>query len=85
LEADRAVYRVKDNGVGIAENHIAHVFELFHRLEPEKIEGDGLGLTIVRQALSRMYGEIRVESEIGRGSVFIVSMPQAPKRNNSRE
>lgn len=77
MEAGRAVYRVEDNGVGIAENHLEHVFELFHRLEPDKTEGEGLGLTIVRQALSRMYGEISVESELGRGSVFVVSMPPA--------
>jgi signal transduction histidine kinase len=83
LEANRAVYRVKDNGVGIAAGHIAHVFELFHRLDPGNTPGEGLGLTIVRQALSRMYGEIRVESEIRRGSVFIVVVPPARRRIDS--
>lgn len=75
LVADRAVYRVEDNGIGIAANHLEHVFELFHRLDPDKTEGEGIGLTIARQALSRMYGEIRAESEVGAGSAFIVTMP----------
>ncbi len=74
---ERAVYRVEDNGVGIAEAHLQHVFEHFHRLDPDKTEGEGIGLTIVRQALSRMYGEIRVESVVGEGSAFIVTMPSA--------
>lgn len=75
--ADKVVYRVEDNGIGIAENHLEHVFELFHRLNPDKTEGEGIGLTIVRQALSRMYGEIRAESELGKGSTFIVTLPRA--------
>ena len=82
--ADRATYRVEDNGVGIANNHLEHVFELFHRLDPDKTEGEGIGLTIARQALSRMYGEIRAESELGKGSAFIVTMPTARAGENGR-
>lgn len=77
VSADRATYRVEDNGIGIAANHLEHVFELFHRLNPDKTDGEGIGLTIARQALSRMYGDIRVESELGKGSAFIVTMPPA--------
>ena len=79
IAGDRATYSVEDNGVGIAQNHLEHVFELFHRLDPDASEGEGIGLTIARQALSRMYGEIRAESELGTGSVFIVSLPPARK------
>jgi signal transduction histidine kinase len=79
MEYDRAVYRVEDNGIGIAENHLDHVFELFHRLEPGKTEGEGLGLTIARQAIGRMNGEIKVESQPGKGSTFIVILPPARK------
>jgi PAS domain S-box-containing protein len=77
VSADRATYRVEDNGIGIAANHLEHVFELFHRLNPDKTDGEGIGLTIARQALSRMYGDIKVESELGKGSAFIVTMPPA--------
>lgn len=76
LEANQAVYRVEDNGIGIAENHIDIIFGLFHRLNPQDSLGEGLGLTIARQALGRMDGEIRVESKLGEGSVFEVRLPK---------
>lgn len=84
LVADRAIYRVEDNGIGIAPNHLEHVFELFHRLDPEKTEGEGIGLTIARQSLSRMYGEIRAESQAGSGSAFVVSMPPVRARQGNQ-
>ena len=70
-----AVYRIQDNGIGIAENHQNNIFELFHRLNPADSQGEGLGLTITRQILGRMNGSISVESELGRGSIFTVSLP----------
>jgi len=85
MEAGRAVYRVTDTGVGIAENHLEHVFELYHRLNPGKTEGEGLGLTVARQTVSRLFGEIHVESEVGTGSVFIVSLPPARNKKKVRE
>ncbi len=75
VENGRAIYCVEDNGIGIAKNHQEKIFELFHRLDPSKTEGEGLGLTIVRQALSRLDGEIRVESTPGEGSRFYISLP----------
>lgn len=74
-EGGRVRYRVEDNGIGIPENHREKIFELFHRFNPKETEGEGLGLTMVRQVLGRMDGEITVESKLGEGSVFIVSLP----------
>lgn len=77
IEGNRAVYRVIDNGVGIQKNHLDHIFELFHRLEPNKSEGEGLGLTVARQSISRLYGEIQVDSVPGEGSIFVIILPLA--------
>ena len=77
IEGERSVYSVEDNGIGIAPAHQENIFEVFHRLEPSKSEGDGLGLTIVRQIIGRLAGEVRVESKPGEGSRFSVALPVA--------
>ena len=70
-------YCVEDNGVGIAPDHQDKIFEIFHRLEPDKKSGEGLGLTIVRHILDRHNGKIWVESKQGVGSKFFVSLPSS--------
>jgi PAS domain S-box-containing protein len=77
IENGRNIYCVEDNGVGIAPEHQNKIFEIFHRLEPDKKSGEGLGLTIVRRILDRHNGKILVESELGKGSKFFVSLPSA--------
>jgi len=70
------VYRVADNGIGIALEHQKKIFEVFYRLNPgKKGSGEGLGLSIVQRILDRLGGSIQLESEIGKGSTFIVSVP----------
>jgi len=70
---------VRDSGRGLSAAQIQRLFEPFERLgaEQQGIEGTGIGLTIVRQLVDRMGGEIEVSSEPGVGSEFRVWLPQA--------
>lgn len=72
-------FSVRDTGIGIKETDLSKLFDSFKRLELSKnrnIEGTGLGLNIAKQLVELMQGEIKVESEYGKGSTFIVSIPQ---------
>ncbi len=68
---------VSDTGIGISENGLKHIFDAFHREEKSVagIEGTGLGLAIVKALVDYQGGEIRVESELGKGSRFIIDLP----------
>lgn len=72
---------VEDTGVGIAPEHLPHIFERFYRVPGNESGGTGLGLTIVKDLIERHGGGIDVESEPGRGSRFRVTFPiQHPKK-----
>lgn len=94
--ADRVVeIAVTDRGIGIAEGEQDRVFERFYRADPARARrtgGSGLGLSIVKHAVQRHGGEVRLWSRPGRGSTFTIRLPQAdapevdpaPKRGHKK-
>ena len=67
----------RDNGIGMSKEFLEKLFEPFARAEDSrvsKIEGTGLGMTIARNIARRMNGDIVVESEIGKGTKFVVTL-----------
>lgn len=71
---DEVTYCVEDNGIGIRSEYHEKIFEIFHQLNPTNDTGDGLGLTITNKILGRHGGNIWVESELGSGCKFFVSL-----------
>lgn len=66
---------VQDNGIGIAAEHLPHLFEQFYRVDESRdptVRGTGLGLSIVRTLAERNDACVEVESELGQGSIFTV-------------
>jgi PAS domain S-box-containing protein len=68
---------VEDNGIGIAPEHQARIFQVFEKLHlPEVYPGTGIGLAIVKRSLEKMGGRVGVDSKPGEGSRFWLELPQ---------
>jgi two-component system sensor histidine kinase/response regulator len=71
---EQTIITVKDNGIGIHESHINNIFGMFYRATSEET-GSGLGLYNVKDALSKLNGEIEVDSKVNQGTTFKVTIP----------
>jgi signal transduction histidine kinase len=77
---------VEDTGIGIPDEAMVHLFEEFYRAPNAKEferEGTGLGLTIVKDLVTRLGGWISVHSTPGTGTRFTVSLPLVAEKNSS--
>ncbi|MDB9518561.1 ATP-binding protein [Roseofilum reptotaenium CS-1145] len=81
-EEDRAIFQVEDTGIGINKNAFSFLFEKFQQLETayeRQYPGMGLGLALTRQLVELHGGLIEVDSTLGVGSIFTVSLPSQPQ------
>ena len=79
-------FMVSDTGVGIGEEHLEKIFEPFWQVEhttTRRAGGTGLGLAVTRQFVDLLGGSIHVDSTLGKGSTFKVSIPRSPAKDES--
>lgn len=75
---EEVTVRVQDNGVGIAPEHLSHLFEKFYRVETARGDGSsgtGLGLAIAKALIEAQAGRMWVESTLGKGTTFFFTLP----------
>ena len=76
-EDGKAIFYVKDNGIGIEPDFHEHIFGLFNKLN-SKADGTGIGLALVKRIVEIHGGRIWVESKLGAGATFLFTLPQSP-------
>ncbi|PKL12253.1 MAG: hypothetical protein CVV52_10795 [Spirochaetae bacterium HGW-Spirochaetae-8] len=77
-EMQKLIISVADTGIGIPAEELDKIFDRFYRVEKARGSGSGgsgLGLALVKDIVSIFHGEVRVESEVGSGSIFTVQLP----------
>lgn len=82
---DAVVYHITDNGIGIPAEEVENIFEIFKRMSNASgFEGSGIGLSIVKRIADRLQAEIKIESELGEGTRFIIKFKnQLPKERHT--
>ena len=74
---------VRDNGIGIDPQYQKQIFDIFKRLHTERqYEGTGIGLAIVKRAVQKIGGKLRIESAVDKGSTFYISLPSTLLEND---
>ncbi|TAF65188.1 MAG: PAS domain-containing sensor histidine kinase [Cytophagales bacterium] len=73
VDSKKAHILVSDNGIGIADEHLEKVFNMFYRANSTKV-GSGLGLYIVKETVQKLGGSIKVTSQLGEGTTFVIEI-----------
>ncbi len=83
LSHDEVRFEVRDEGEGIAPEHLARVFDRFYRADRSRRHdegsGSGIGLTLVKQLVERQGGRVGVQSVVGQGATFWFTLPRSQK------
>jgi signal transduction histidine kinase len=74
INEDICIIKMEDNGIGIEPKYHDKIFDLFFRATDHS-QGTGLGLFIVKDTVEKLKGKIEVKSEVGRGTMFTISVP----------
>ena len=75
------VFTVRDTGIGMTQENMKHIYERFYRADKSRSKetgGTGIGMAIVKHIILLFHGTINVESELGKGTIFTVELPQIP-------
>ncbi len=79
-QGDNYIIEIADNGIGIHKDDIKHIFEKFYRVhtgDQHDVKGFGLGLAYVQKMIHLHHGSIKVESQLGQGTKFIITLPNS--------
>jgi two-component system sensor histidine kinase BaeS len=82
--AQRVLIEVEDNGIGIAEEHLPHIFKRFYRVNrAQHGSGSGLGLSIVKRVIEAHGGTVSVRSQLNSGTTFTLHLPHQAETSGS--
>lgn len=71
----KVLYRIMDNGIGIPKEHLEKIWYVFYRVDNRHVQGDGIGLSVVKRIVEKHHGKIWVESTERYGTTFFIELP----------